>query len=126
MKFLRRGASRHATGRRGERLAARYLRRNGLRVLQRNLHLGHDEIDLLAQDRSGTLVLVEVKTRTTTRYPIESYVDGRKRAHMIRAARALLATTAYQQRGIRFDVVTVDLTERSPTIRHWPNAFDAG
>ncbi|MBI4601734.1 MAG: YraN family protein, partial [Planctomycetes bacterium] len=47
-------------GRRGERAAARHLRRQGLRILARNVREGRGEIDLVALD-GATLVFVEVK-----------------------------------------------------------------
>ena len=47
----------------GERLAARYLRRNGYRILSRNLHIGRNELDLVAKNKHH-LAFVEVKTRS--------------------------------------------------------------
>src|SRR5947209_6203352 len=49
-------------GDRGERAAARYLRRQGLRVLVRGYRTRCGEIDLIARD-GDTLVFVEVKAR---------------------------------------------------------------
>jgi putative endonuclease len=123
--FGRRLGGRKDVGARGERIAARYLRRHGVRILQRNVQLGHDEIDLLGTTRDGALVIVEVKTRSSDRYPIESHVGGVKQHRMQRAAQRLLMNPAYARRAVRFDVVTVDLTNRRPVIRHWEHAFEA-
>ena len=49
-------------GERGERAAARYLRRHGLRVLYRGYRTRWGEIDLIARE-ADTLVFVEVKAR---------------------------------------------------------------
>ncbi|MDR2663964.1 MAG: YraN family protein [Puniceicoccales bacterium] len=49
-------------GRWGESVAVRFLRRKGYRILRRNWHSGHWEIDLIARD-GDVLVFVEVKTR---------------------------------------------------------------
>ncbi len=114
-----------SVGARGERIAARYMRRHGVRILKRNLQLGHDEIDLLGTLRDGTLVIVEVKTRSTDHYPIESHVGGVKQHRMQRAAQRLLMDPAFADRGVRFDVVTVDLSTRRPVVRHWAHAFEA-
>src|SRR5215471_13535980 len=55
------------TGRQGEKIAARYLRKNGYRVLYRNFRSRRGgEIDLVCRDcRAKALIFVEVKTRTT-------------------------------------------------------------
>src|SRR5580765_2652924 len=56
-QHLRRGA-------RGEKLACRFLRRNGYKILYRNFKgRSGGEIDVVCRDRN-TLVFVEVKTRT--------------------------------------------------------------
>ena len=49
-------------GRRGERIAARYLRRCGCRILERNRHQGRNELDLVVKD-GNYIAFVEVKTR---------------------------------------------------------------
>lgn len=59
---LREARKRHATGKAGEKKTANYLRRRGMRIVQRNWKHRKGEIDLIAQD--GTvLVFVEVRTR---------------------------------------------------------------
>ncbi|MCC6580214.1 MAG: YraN family protein, partial [Phycisphaeraceae bacterium] len=61
-RWIRRQLSRLATGQRGEQLAAQYLRRQGYRILARNLRFRFGEIDLLAMAPDGlTVVVVEVK-----------------------------------------------------------------
>src|ERR1051325_6924403 len=71
---LRRGA-------RGEKLACRYLRRNGYKILFRNFR-GHSggEIDIVCRDRD-TLVFVEVKTRTREDFgrPLEAVKRQKQR-----------------------------------------------
>lgn len=59
----RRAAGRRARrlGRRGERVAARVLRRRGYRILARNVRTPAGEVDLLAEE-GGQTVLVEVKS----------------------------------------------------------------
>src|ERR1700759_1476826 len=54
----------HDIGRRGEDLAADYLSERGLVVLSRNWRCRDGELDVVATDGS-TLVVCEVKTRTT-------------------------------------------------------------
>lgn len=49
-------------GRRGERDAARFLKRNGYKIVGRNVYVGRVEIDIIARD-SEHFLFVEVKTR---------------------------------------------------------------
>ncbi|MGH6786673.1 MAG: YraN family protein [Novosphingobium sp.] len=57
-------AEREARGRRGETLAAWYLRLTGWRVLARRVKTARGEIDLIAR-RGRVLAFVEVKWRAT-------------------------------------------------------------
>ena len=50
-------------GRLGEKLAVRYLKKNGYRILDRNVHESHNELDIVALDKNEIL-FVEVNTRT--------------------------------------------------------------
>ena len=57
-------SSRRARGRQGEALAEQFLRRAGFRILARNVHLRHSELDLVALEGS-TLCFVEVRLRSS-------------------------------------------------------------
>lgn len=64
--------SNKALGQAGEDFAAKYLQRQGLKVLARNVHAQGGEIDIVAYNKREDLyVLVEVKTRTS-----EAFVGG--------------------------------------------------
>src|SRR5262249_40137265 len=67
-------------GRTGERVAAEYLERAGLRVLDRNWRSATGEIDIVAAERQ-VLVICEVKTRPGTGFgtPLEA-ITRHKRA----------------------------------------------
>ena len=68
-------AEREARGRRGERLAAWFLRLHGWRIVARRVKTPRGEIDLVAR-RGGTVALVEVKWRATVAerdYAIDEY-----------------------------------------------------
>ncbi len=56
-------SSRQARGGYAERAAARYLRRQGYRIIQRNLRTKLGEIDIVAE-HNGWLVVVEVRSRS--------------------------------------------------------------
>lgn len=72
-------------GKRGEELAAAFLQRAGLEILDRNWRCAAGEIDLLVRD-CATVAAIEVKTRTTSRtgHPLEA-ITPRKlhRLHLL-------------------------------------------
>jgi len=101
-----------ATGRRGEDLAHRFLRRQGFTVVARNYRLpsGDGEADLIAWE-GPALVFVEVKSRETAEYgPPERAIGEQKRAHLLRVAREYTRKTQTPWDRVRFDVVTVVLS----------------
>ncbi|GJM18031.1 MAG: hypothetical protein DHS20C14_02440 [Phycisphaeraceae bacterium] len=118
------------TGRRGERLAAGYLKRKGYRVLARNLDTGVGEADLVCESPDGrTLVVVEVKARVASADPgerrPEASITSRKQHALRRIAHALARRDGFRDRPIRIDVVAVDLDARgrkAVAIRHHENA----
>ena len=116
---------RKETGRTGEQIAARYLHRNGFRLLAQNYRCEVGEIDLIAEDR-GTVVFVEVKTRRTLIAGTpEEAVDRDKRRRIRRAAQWYLKAWQRWPQKVRFDVVGVELDDADhvTAIRHTPSAF---
>ena len=120
-------------GKFGEDTATVYLKKNGYRIVDRNVHVSHNEIDIIARD-NAYLVFVEVKTRSTdsTLYSDfgtpASAVTRSKQRRTVEAARKYLATTKYTKLQPRFDVleVYVDKNERKVIkINHITNAFGA-
>jgi putative endonuclease len=126
--WLSRFSDESRLGRRGERAAARYLRRLGYRVLARGERLGLGELDLIAVDRDRSVVFIEVKTRRSqeTGHPSEA-VDPGKRRRLTRLAVAFLKRHGLLEHKARFDVVAVTwpADRRRPTIEHLQNAFEA-
>ena len=120
------------TGRVGERAAAKLLRKNKYKIINKNLHVSHNEIDIIAENKEY-LVFVEVKTRSVRDendygffVPSQS-VTKQKRQRTITAARAFLSK--YKKlRQPRFDVIEVYLnkdTNKVIKINHIINAFGA-
>ena len=119
--------SQMATGERGEKFAARYLRRNGYRILVRRFKTRAGEIDIVCR-HGEWLVFVEVKTRKSDDYgaPSEA-VTKEKQKHMSRVALEYLRLLDNPRLHFRFDIVEVILQDgaRRPTdIRLIQNAFD--
>ncbi|HIQ23173.1 MAG TPA: YraN family protein [Planctomycetes bacterium] len=114
-------------GHRGEKAAARFLRRRGYRIIARGYQSGVGEIDLVAE-QGGTVVFVEVKTRHADQpgSPVEA-VDEEKQRRLSRAAVAFLKRYGLLEYPARFDVVAVTWhnDRQRPVIEHFPDAFDA-
>ena len=97
----------------GERYAARYLRRHGYRILDRNYRHGKYEIDVIAKGLRDIL-FVEVKTRTynpaelSTAPPPGVAVDERKQRFTRAAAQQYLHEHPTAKRP-RMDVIEVYL-----------------
>lgn len=125
------GRSEASLGRRGEKLAARLLRRKGMKILAENYRCRAGEIDLIVLDGSttaelgvGTIAFVEVKARSSDEYALpESAVNARKRRRIRKAAEMYLAAHDSGDLHARFDVVTVVAHPDGPQVSHIPDAF---
>lgn len=97
---------RHVDGAAAESLAEAYLRRQDLRILERNYRCRLGEIDIIAQEDAG-FVFVEVRLRRSTAFGgAAASVDRRKQQRIMHAAQHFL-----QRRGpapCRFDVILLD------------------
>jgi putative endonuclease len=137
----------------GERIAARWLERQGYTVLARRWRSGHRDIDVIAE-RDGTIAFVEVKTRAALEFgdPVEA-VHAQKQRSLVRSAREWMArhdnapsashAAAHEThttrethvtrethplpgtngRSYRFDVIGVLLRNRTAWVRHVEGAF---
>lgn len=121
LRWFRKEAPHLRTGRIGEAQAERFLKKAGLKIIARNVRVGSDEIDLVAQ-QGDTLVFAEVKTRKNEDFgrPAAA-VNPAKRKKLSRAAIRFLKNRKLRPPYIRFDVIEVIGDE--PDIRHIQNAF---
>ena len=117
-QHLRRGV-------RGEKLACRFLRRNGYKILYRNFKgRSGGEIDIVCRD-DDVLVFVEVKTRTREDFgrPIAA-VDREKKKRISRGGLNWLRMLDDPDILFRFDVVEVIIAEDAgPRLELIKNAF---
>lgn len=95
-----------ALGRAGERAAAQLLKRRGYEIVGAGFAARRGEIDLVCR-RGGELIVVEVKTRTSSAFGTpEEAVGTRKRRGLMSAAAEYRALAGW--RGpIRFAVVAL-------------------
>lgn len=113
-------------GDRGERLASRYLERQGYRIVARQSRSLIGELDLIALD-CETIVFIEVKTRSShvAGHPVEA-VTFAKQKQLTRAALAWLKRRRLLTRSCRFDVVAITWKSgEKPLIKHFVHAFEA-
>lgn len=115
--------ARQALGAAGERIAARWLRRNGWLVVAHRFRVGHRDLDLVAR-RDGLTAFVEVKARREDRFgdPVEA-VNWRKRRELAHSARVWIDRHGTPGEVYRFDVVGVLIGRDAVRVRHIENAF---
>ena len=113
-----RRAAAERLGRRGETLAAWWLRLHGWRIVAQRLRLGVGEVDLVAR-RGRTVAFVEVKWRATSA-ELDLAIDQRRLQRVARAAEALAPRFVRNGEDIRIDVLLL-APRRRP--RHIVNAW---
>lgn len=114
-RLIRRRAPHLRLGARGERIAARALRRSGYRIVARNYRPGQRrsdaELDIIAWEGT-TLAVVEVKTRRGGLGTPAERVAGEKRRRIRRSGDRMWRRETARRRippgsALRFDVVEV-------------------
>lgn len=111
------------TGVLAEQLAAQYLQRQGLKLLQTNYSCRFGEIDLILQD-ADTHVFVEVRLRSSSAYGgAAASIDVRKQAKLVRTAQHYLSGLKCIP-PCRFDAILMQSAD-SRNIDWIKNAFTA-
>lgn len=117
--------ARQQLGETGEKLACEELIARGYAILAKRYRTRHGEIDIVADD-DGTVVFVEVKTKTSPECGLAVEAVTRwKQRRIVRMAVDYIARHDLHARPIRFDVVAVDMVEGRPQITVIAAAFDA-
>lgn len=108
----------------GERKAAKFLKKRGMRILAKNYRCGRDEVDIVALD-NNQLVIIEVKTRTKN-----ALVDGyfaalskTKKTGVRNCIKKIYSQNKTLPRSWRYDIVDirVDSQTSSVEIKHFEN-----
>ena len=112
-----------SSGKTGETTAAKFLKKNGYKILERNYRKAYGEIDIIAQ-KGENVTFVEVKTRKSDAFgtPAE-FVTIKKQKRIIKAA-----YTYIQEKDLdaefTFDIVEVYYDGRKVVkVNHIENAF---
>ncbi len=118
--FRRTSAPPASSGARAEALAAVFLERQGLTILERNHRCRGGEVDLICRDGS-TVVFVEVRLRSTKAHGgAAGSITPSKRRRLILAARHWLA--GRPEMPCRFDAVLLECLDAN-AIEWVKNAF---
>ena len=109
-------------GRIGEKKAAKFLRKKGYKILERNYTNKIGEVDLIAL-YGDLLVFIEVKTRSNIIYgnPADAVDYNKQRKYVLMAEGYLMINPSYRDKCVRFDVIEVLNGE----INHIESAFFA-
>ncbi|UYQ95097.1 YraN family protein [Chitinophaga horti] len=100
-------ASHHELGKKGEALAAAFLRGKGHRVLHTNWRWGKKEIDIISE-HERLIIFTEVKTRSSSLFGWpEEAVDVHKSDLLQRAASRYLEQYDHEPLDIRFDIIAI-------------------
>ena len=121
-------------GNKGEDMACDYLRKNGLYILKRNVRNKLGEIDIVAKEKNGTVVFVEVKTM---KCEVENFLENKNydlqpednmtSAKIKKFQRACLLFLAEnknfidEERGYRLDALTLTISENNVVFGHYEN-----
>ena len=115
-------AKHNELGKKGEKLAQEMLSSKGYEIIDTNWRFDNDEIDIVAMD-GGELVIVEVKTRSTSFFGNpEDAVDYNKEKFLIRATESYLEENKLDLET-RFDIVAIVINNNETIIDHIEDAF---
>lgn len=115
-------------GKRGEKLASKFLRKQGCKILARNYRCPTGEADIVALDKNDTLVFAEVKTRSSDFHTDpQSAVNADKQRRLRNVAKYFLNARKCEDLNVRFDVVSIVIRDsghdNKPKIEYIKDAF---
>jgi putative endonuclease len=112
-------------GTKAENIAAEYLAAKGYRIMERNWHHCHKEIDIIAE-KGRKLIIIEVKARQDGGEENASEIFSRgKMRNMVDAAEAYIFKEDVQME-VRFDFFLVIFDPLGYKVQHIPEAFIPG
>jgi len=113
-------------GKLSEKLALKFLKKHGYKILDINYRCPLGEVDIIAAEKD-TVVFIEVRSRSKSHcgFPFES-INFTKKKHIIRSALFYQKRHKLYQYNIRFDVVSIlkDENTQKVDIELIKDAFD--
>ena len=117
-----------ANGKLAEATAAKFLGKQGLKLIEKNFYCRFGEIDLIMHNKNN-LIFVEVKFRSNNFYgaAIEMLTANKIKKIIAAAYHYLLQKEKYQAYNCRFDLVTITAKKdfKDADIDWIPSAFTA-
>jgi len=111
------------TGSKGEELAREFLISNNYQIIKTNFHSPYGEIDIIAKD-NGTLVFIEVKTRSSNLESALNSISISKRKKISKTASIFLsANRPLEDMFTRFDVIIILKSKTHTSLKHIKEAF---
>lgn len=116
-------ASHNDFGKWGEQYAALYLERNGYIILERDWHVGHKDIDIIAL-KDNKIYFIEVKTRSSDDlFDPMLAVDQEKRRNLLSVGRAYMKMRHWDH-DFQYDVIIlVSRDETDIRLEHIPDCI---
>ncbi len=107
----------------GEKLAKEFLISNNYEIIDTNFHSPYGEIDIIAED-NGTLVFIEVKTRSTDLDSALNSISISKRKKISKTASYFLSKNrSFEAMFTRFDVIIIITSKSYTSLKHIKEAF---
>ena len=122
-------------GRIGEDAATRFLKKSKLKIIERNIHISHNEIDIIAISKKQKLIIfVEVKARTVDKdlyspfgTPASAVTKEKQQRTVIAARGYMHSNPKYFDYQPRFDVIEIyapnGVRSDKISINHLEDAF---
>lgn len=114
---------RHDLGKKSEDLALAYLRKLRHKPVDRNVRSRIGEVDLVTLDKK-TLVFTEVRAKSGLSHGSpEETIDRRKQSRIKKVAETYLYRKGWEDREVRFDVVTLVWDGEAYDLSYYKDAF---
>jgi putative endonuclease len=106
----------------GEELAVEHLVKNGYDILERNYTYQKAEVDIIAQ-KGNTLVVVEVKTRSTADFGNpQDFLKPKQIKRLVMAVDAYINENDLDVE-VRFDIIAIVIEGKTVDLEHLEDAF---
>ena len=117
--------ARISSGRKGERIAASYLKNRGYKIISKNYRTKLGEIDIIGDD-NGCISFIEVRSMNGGQLGSPEYTINRKKQDQIaKTALLFIKRRGLEDKDCRFDVLCVEGVDGPfPKIKLTKNAFD--